>query len=309
MKRISILILALLFLISCNKSNHRDKNENLSTVEYQQISNLEYDLYKPKGKPSAVLVLFGGYPEVADDIKREFKVLEKAKSNNIAVVFSNYNQKLWFEENELKKLAEQLQQIFTDHKLPNNNVHFGGFSSGGNVALLIGNFLTVNEEFGLGPKGIFVVDSPIDLVALYNSAQKNINRNFSEVSVQEGHFIVEKLGNELGSPIKDLKKYEKHSVFTSITENIENIKNLKNTKIRMYSEPDTLWWKENRMADYEQLNAFYLKKLAKKLIHENFSKVEYITTENRGYRSNGEKHPHSWSIVQPNDLIDWVLNE
>jgi hypothetical protein len=37
----------------------------------------------------------------------------------------------------------------------------------------------------------------------------------------------------------------------SKTENIANLKGLENTKIRLYTEPDTLWWKENRKEDYE----------------------------------------------------------
>lgn len=308
MKQILIIILTILLFNSCKERDNRNKTENLKKVEYQQILNPEYELNKPNRKPNAVLVLFGGYPEVVEDIKREFKILEQARENEIAVVFSNYNQKLWFEENELKELAEQLQRIFVNNKLPNDNIYFGGFSSGGDVALLTGDYLTENEKFGLTPKGIFIVDSPIDLAELYFSAEKNIKRNFSEVSVQESNWLIETLGNRFGDPDKDLEKYEKHSVFTLKTENINNVRKLKNTKIRMYTEPDTLWWKENRMADYEQTNAYLIKKLYEKLKKQGFKKAEYIPTRNKGYRANGERHPHSWAIVKTDDLINWMLN-
>jgi hypothetical protein len=40
---------------------------------------------------------------------------------------------------------------------------------------------------------------------------------------------------------------------------------------------------------------------------DGFKHVELITTENKGYRANGQRHPHSWSIVDGKDLIKWML--
>lgn len=309
MKQISILILAFLIFNSCKQNIRKEYKENSKKIEYEHIYTSEYQLYKPNSKPKAVLVLFGGYPEVAEDIKREFKILKKAKENEIAIVYSNYNKKLWLEEEDLKTLAKQLQTIFTNNKLPNDNLYLGGFSSGGNVALLIGDYLTENNRIALKPKGVFIVDAPIDLAALYFSAEKNIKRNFSEPSVQESTWLIESLGNSFGNPNDDLTQYERYSVYSSKTENINNIKNLENTKIRMYTEPDTIWWKENRMADYDQMNSCYIKKLSEKLEKQGFRNVEYIPTENKGYRANGERHPHSWGIVDVDDLTKWMLSK
>ena len=37
-------------------------------------------------------------------------------------------------------------------------------------------------------------------------------------------------------------------------------------------------------------------------------KASLITTMNKGYRRPGNKrHPHSWSIAEPNDLVKWLL--
>jgi hypothetical protein len=36
------------------------------------------------------------------------------------------------------------------------------------------------------------------------------------------------------------------------------------------------------------------------------TKAEFIKTENRGIRANGEIHPHSWSIVEKESLIKWI---
>lgn len=296
----------LIVFISC-KNSEKVKTESPIKTEFLEITNDNYELSKPTENIKKVLVLFGGFPEKPEDIKREFKILEIAKKNGLAVLYMNYNQKLWFEENEKQKLAELLQKTFVQNKLPTNDIYVGGFSSGGNVALLISSFVSEKKDFKLEPKGVFIVDSPIDLVALYKSSEKNLKRNFSEISVQESTWIIETLGKQFGNPNNDISKYQKYSVYTSKTNNIDNIKGLKNTKIRLYTEPDTLWWKENRMADYDQMNAYYLKRLSTSLKKSGFSKVEYIPTKNKGYRANGDRHPHSWSIVDKDSLINWIM--
>lgn len=117
------------------------------------------------------------------------------------------------------------------------------------------------------------------------------------------------LNTQLGDPTDSLRNYENKAVFTSVKGNISNVKHLKETKIRLYTEPDTAWWIENRMADYEQMNAYYIKLLSKELNEKGFKQVEYIPTTDRGYRANGDRHPHSWAIVEPDDLIKWTLEE
>jgi hypothetical protein len=219
----------------------------------------------------------------------------------------NYNQKLWLEETEKQKLAELIQKIFTDNQLPTNEAYIGGFSSGGNMSLLIGSYLAKNKQFNLTPKGVFIVDSPIDLVALYKSSEKNIKQNFSEISVTESKWIIETLGKQFGNPASDITKYLKYSPYTSKTANIDNLEGLRKIKIRLYTEPDTLWWKENRKSDYDQMNAYFIKSLSEDLRNAGFIDVSYIPTENKGYRENGDRHPHSWSIVDKKELIKWMM--
>lgn len=299
------ILLTLMLLLSC-KNATKEKTGGFVKTGFQEITNDNYELSKPTENPKKVLILFGGFPEKPENIKREFKIMEIAKDNNIAVIYMNYNQKLWLEENEKQELAELLREIFRENKLPTNDTYIGGFSSGGNVALLIGSFITENKGYKLAPKGVFIVDSPIDLVALYKSSEKNIAQNFSETSVKESTWIIETLGKQFGNPNDDISKFQKYSVYTSTTASIDNIKGLKNTKIRLYTEPDTLWWKENRKADYDQMNACYIKSLSESLKDSGFSRVEYMPTENKGYRANGDRHPHSWSIVDKKELIKWM---
>mgnify|MGYP000398025545 CR=1 FL=1 len=306
MNKILGILLIFIVFFSC-KNVEKEKTERTVKTQYQEVVNDKYELVKPTNNIKKVLVLFGGFPEKPEDIKREFKIIEIAKENSIAVLYMNYNQKLWLEKNEKQNLAEQLQSIFIENKLPTNNIYIGGFSSGGNVSLLISSYLIENKSFKLEPKGVFIADSPIDLVALYRSSKKNLIHNFSDVSVQESTWIIKTLEEKFGNPNNDISKYEQYSVFTSESNSFNNLKGLKSTKIRLYTEPDILWWKKNRMEDYDQMNAYYIKRLFENLKKSGFDQVEYIPTENKGYRENGDRHPHSWSIIDKEELIKWIM--
>ncbi len=309
MKKICCIIVVLVVFISCNTKKPKEKESVKVKSKFTEIITPDYEVYKPNQKAKAVLILFGGFPEVAEDIKREFTILEIARKNNVAVLFSNLNQKLWLQEDEKRLLAQKLQDVFVQNELPFDNIFIGGFSSGGIVSLLISDFIIGMKQFYIDPKGVFIVDSPIDLAELYEISEGNIVANFSETSVEESKWLIETLGSEFGNPKTDIETYEKYSVYTLRTHTIDNVKKLKNTKIRLYTEPDIIWWKKHRMVTYEQMNAFPIQKLSEDLKKQGFKYVEYISTSNRGYRANGERHPHSWSIVDENDLMKWMLEK
>tara|TARA_B100000965_G_scaffold188578_1_gene157420 strand:+ start:422 stop:1339 length:918 start_codon:yes stop_codon:yes gene_type:complete len=305
MKMIFSCLVALTFCFACQPKTAPKENVK---DEYTFIQEEAYELYKPHEKAAATLLLFGGFSETAERVQEEFQILDIAKANQLNLLIWNWNQQLWLEDAQKESLTLKLTQIFEKHALENEKLYLGGYSSGGNMALLLSDYL-VEQQASLQPKGVFVVDSPIDLYALYKSSEKNIARNFSEPSVQESTWLIKSLGEAFGSPDDSLANYEEQAVYTEKSQNMENVKHLKNVKIRLYTEPDSLWWKENRMADADQMNAYYLERLAKQLQAENFKKVEFITTQNKGYRANGMRHPHSWSIVDKADLMRWILEE
>ena len=223
----------------------------------------------------------------------------------IALALMKFNRKLWLEEGEKANLGQVINRMFAENDLEKENVYVGGFSSGGTISLLIGNYLAESES-KVQPKGIFIIDSPVDLLGLYENSQRNIQRDFSPVSVRESQMIVNMLASRFGKPERSIEPYEQHSVYTLKTHNTENVSDLQHVKLRFYTEPDTTWWKQNRRYEYEEMNAYFIKHLANDLAKEYGDNVAYIPTENRGYRSSGERHPHAWSIVDVDDLIQWM---
>jgi len=298
-----ILILVLI-AISCKGQS--EKNNRTEKPKFEIIKTSEFELIKVENQ-KGLLILFPCFPCDAENTLTEFKIEEISVKNDFSVLAMNLNQHLYLNQKEKQELAEQLTKIVLEQNLSKKNIFIGGFSSGGNVSLLISDYLVKNESQIL-PKGVFIVDSPIDFLGLYKTAEKNLKLNFSQLSVQESTWIKNMFDKEFGNPTNGIKNYELNSPYTFEKQNIDNLKGLKKLKIRFYTEPDIKWWSENRKNDFEDLNAFYIQKLSEKLKTE-FGKnnIELINTENRGYRANGERHPHSWSIVNEKDLINWML--
>jgi hypothetical protein len=307
-KQVFLFFLALL-LSSCQSNSSSHTKTNNKSFNSSHIITEQYELILPDNKIEAVLILFGGFPESIADIKREFDIQALAKTYNIAVLYSNINQRLWLEEEEKRSIASDLKRAILTHALPTDKLAIGGFSSGGNVSMLLSNFLIDNNEFNIQPNAVFLIDSPIDLVALYKSSEKNIERNYSQVSVDESQWIIDSLFQSFDHPSNALQQYEKYAVFTSISNSIQNLEKLQKTKIRLYTEPDSTWWQKNRKAEFTETNAYYIEQLAIQLKQKGFKKVDYIPSKERGYRANGDRHPHSWSIVNKKDLIEWIINE
>jgi hypothetical protein len=71
------------------------------------------------------------------------------------------------------------------------------------------------------------------------------------------------------------------------------------------TEPDILWWMEERGVDYYGLNSIDLASFINDLRIRGNKKAKLITTTGKGYRANGMRHPHSWSIVDTDELVKW----
>ncbi|WP_374399985.1 hypothetical protein [Flavobacterium sp.] len=297
MKKIFFVLIVVTILFSCKSS----------ISEVNHIIDKEFEIYKVSNS-KATLVLFPCFPCDIENTKNEFPIIEEANKKGVSVILMNYNFKLYLKDSELQNLSKHFNSIFENNKLSTDNVYIGGFSGGGNVTLLLSNSL-IKEENSIQPKGVFIVDSPIDLLGLYKVAEKNIISNFSSESVQEANWIIDKFNSEFGNPKDSISLYKKLSPYTLETNTISNVENLKNLKIRLYTEPDFDWWLKNRKNQKDEINSYFIEQLYNDLKIKGFQKIELINTKNKGYRADGTRHPHSWAIVDKENLLNWVLEK
>ena len=304
-----LLIISILFVIAAclprkDVKQVEEKKNRKSTIFVSQ----NYELIIPK-KQDGLLILFPCFPCNAENTRTQFNIIDITSANNITVLLMNFNQHLWLSDSEKKELEEIIMDAVIQYGIKIDNTYIGGFSSGGNVSLLLTDYLKLTESL-IQPKGLFITDSPVDLLGLYENSQKAIEKNKSEPAVQEANWIIEMFNLEFGTGETSYSNYESKSPYFSKTNSTKNISNLNGLKIRLYSEPDTLWWKQNRDAEYEDMNAYYIEQLANDLGKlYGVENVTYIKTENRGYRENGKRHPHSWAIIDEKDLVKWILTK
>ncbi len=296
-----ITIILSFLLISCNLKKEID-----NAVE--EINGESFQLFKSKNQ-KAILILFPGFGGGgAENTKNEFKILKKASENNVSVLLMDFDHHVFLKEIEKNSLKKKLESIFEENQLNSKNVCIGGFSAGGNVSLILSNYLYESKS-KIVPKEVFIVDSPIDLLKIYQVSEKNIRLNSNEETIEESKWIIENFNKDFGDPKAGIRNYELNSPFTFKTLDVHNVSALKNIKIRFYTEPDIEWWKEHNGNEYEDLNAFSISKIAEVMKKQNFANVEVIKTKNKGFRANGNRHPHSWSIVDVDNLINWMLNK
>ncbi|MCU0439037.1 MAG: hypothetical protein MUC49_14155 [Raineya sp.] len=277
------------------------------TPSAQKIRTIKKEKYELKIAPNqkAILIIFPCYPCDIEHTKHEAKFLENIEKEGITTLILNINQKLWLIQTEKEEYSKLIHKILDSNKVEKKNIFLGGFSSGGNVAVILANEFLKNKDV-IQPKGVFVVDSPLDMEQLYKNAQKGIIEKASEDSYNESVFLTNFIEQNLGKPSENLVKFREYSPFLLSENSTSNMKYLKNIKVRFYTEPALEWQKKNRNRSYEELNAYVLEKAYDLLRSLGSHSVEFIKTENKGIRANGTVHPHSWSIVDKSNLLVWL---
>ncbi|MFZ4927956.1 hypothetical protein [Chryseobacterium sp. Mn2064] len=295
LKRIFLIVISVFFL-SCTA---KKSESNVAKGKHYELNRSE--------DQKAVLILFPCFPCDIENTKTEAGFLKDLEKEGITTLLLDYNQRLFLSESEKQEYSKTINSILDQNLIDKKNVFIGGFSSGGNVAFLLSSYLMKSGN-SIQPKGLFVVDSPLDLEQLYLNAQKDVTANADPEAVEEGKFLIQLFEKELGKPSENGQKYQSASPFLMSSNSIENLQYLKEIKTRFYCEPDLQWQQQNRNRKFEDLNAFFLKKVHQSLYNLGSRNTEYIETQNRGIRANGQKHPHSWNIVERESLIRWILS-
>jgi len=110
-----------------------------------------------------------------------------------------------------------------------------------------------------------------------------------------------------GNPVQMLTNYINYSPFCYTAEHGGNARFLKDIAIRAYTEPDVHWRIDKRGKDYYGRNAIDAVALINQLKIDGNKNAELILTDNSCYRPDGTRQPHSWFIVDEEELLDWFM--
>lgn len=256
---------------------------------------------------AGVLVLLAGFGQRAEDTPPETKLHNVAYTNNILTVFYTGGNKLYVDSITQVKLTNIFNDIIKRYKVKSNTFVLGGYSAGGMVAMryveLCNEF---PDKFPIEPKGVFTVDSPIDIFTIYEQLEESAKNNYSELAVEEAVRAMRHIKNDYGIPRENVSTYAKLTAFCMNKAYCQNEKYLKNCAVRTYHDVDIAWRIKNRNQTVHGSNYEVTAELINRLVLMGNDKAEFMQSFQTGYRSNGQRHPHSWSIVNEVEFIQWM---
>jgi len=299
-------IILLLLLFSSNIIYSQSVKKTV--VNKKELYSGYYLAVEPEGDSIAgVLVLLAGFGQHAEDIFPETKLQNVAYSNHILTIAFAGGNKLYADSITQINLTAVLNDILDKYKVDSKKFVIGGFSAGGMIALryveLCNEF---PDKFPIKPKGVFMVDSPIDIFTIWDELEANAKNNYSPYAVEEAERAMKLITSDHGVPRENIGFYSQLNPFNMDTKYGENEKYLLNTAVRAYHDVDIAWRLINRNQTVRESNYYVTSELINRLLLMGNKKAEFMQSFKTGYRSNGQRHPHSWSIVNEVECIQWI---
>lgn len=271
--------------------------------------SLFYYAIKPTGAIKGTLLLFSGTMETpADVVNNNVSFLKLAHENNLMVIIPSINNNLFISRAALSFINYAIADAIKNYKLESQKFILGGFSLGGMTALRYTE-LSVEDKSKtiVHPVAVYAIDSPLDFLRLYSSFSRISDNHFSEGAANEANYYLQKMNAQFGgTPSVNEKIYATNSIFSRNEKNGGNTAFLKNTPVRVYCDPDIDWWLKNRAQDLYDSNAIDLTAFINCLNIAGNKDATFINCIGKGYRLDGSRHPHAWSIVDANDCMKWL---
>lgn len=309
MTRYNIILLALSILtMDCNAQKTAHFKTQKVFLDSDTTKNC-YTILLPSKLPiKGYLFLLPGFGETADRVMQQSSLPKQlAESGFLTIIPTLQDGVSSFGIDDASQ--QSFQKIISDvrekNKLTDQPFYLGGYSIGGSCVLKYA------EESDKKPNAVFAIDPPIDFEQMYHSSKRNIRLSVNTEPNQESVFLVKKINEMMnGTPENALQNYHKISPYSFSDTSQTAIKKLLKTPLRIYTEPDINWWLKERGMDYSSMNSTFLSAMINELNRLGNENATLITTQNKGYRKpDNSKHPHSWSIVDSEELIKWLVNQ
>jgi len=267
-----------------------------------------YTTIAPSGpRIQGALVLLDGYGGNADGFFADTKLHNVAYANEILTVCIPTGMHLYADSSMLALMNRILAEVVTRYQLRKNQFAIGGFSSGGTLALRYAELCHEQPAaFAILPNAVFDIDSPVDLVELFKSSERELKKDGKGWWLGESQMIIDRFNKELGPVTGDVKNYRAASPFLNSITGPGNEQWLKATAVRSYHDVDVNWYIQNRGRSLYETNTLQASAFINQLVQEGNRQAEFISSKIQGRRANGQRHPHSWNIADEIDLIQWL---
>jgi esterase/lipase len=209
-----------------------------------------------------------------------------------------------------QSLKEIINLVVTKYQLKSKDLYIGGFSIGGTCAVKYSE-LSIQNNYPIKPKAVFAVDPPLDWERYYNAAKRVVRLSNPAKVNGEVFYMINRIEKEMnGTPKTALENFYTHSPYSFSDTTQKAIKNLIKTPIMIISEPDIQWWLKERGYDYSYNNISDHAAMINEIQRLGNKNAVLVTTTDKGYRKpNNMRHPHSWSIADPEQIIRWLQSQ
>lgn len=309
-----IAVLVIFTYASCTSSTKEIEKSSIKTNKIViDETDKVYGYYLsvlPKGeKIKGVLVLLPGFGQKSEDIFLDTSLHEYAHQNDILTIgFAGFT-RLTADSLIQSKLTAILEDVIQKHNPDINNFFIGGFSAGGNIALRYAELCKeFPDKFPVNPKGVFMADSPVDMFHSWSLHEAILKNDFSrKISIDEANFVRKYYTSFYGGTPKEKPEvFKKLSPFSINKEMGTNEVFLKDVAVRAYHDVDISWRLVNRNQTARFDNYIATSELINRLLLLGNDQAEFIQTFQTGYRRDGKRHPHSWSIIDAEECIQWI---
>ena len=308
-------LLLLLTTISC-KSQKTEKiivsktDDNELYINDGDSTILYYYKIIPKSNILGTLVILPSGGESTENTLRQLTLQNKAVENNILVIIPSINWGTVDRIAEFNMLDKIFEEVVIQHNVSRKNFILGGLSNGAIISLKYAEKSIENPaNFYLIPKGIFAIDAPLDEARFYKYCERELERNIYQPAVNEARWIKNNYDSLYGGPPELFKEmYVKNSIYSYGAKDGGNAKYLKNMPLLMFTDLDSDWLINERHRDLYDWNGIDIVSMVNQLKLIGNQNANVIVSQGKGIRLDGSRNPHSWSILQTDTCIKWMLN-
>ena len=269
--------------------------------------------YKPAGQVKGLLLLLPSYGENLQIASNETNIQIIAAEKGLITVFASlqYGTQTFYidslSQNTLDKLIINLQNKYGVKDKP---FYLGGFSLGGSGVVKYAERAYASKTL-VKPKAIFAIDPPLDFGKMYLSLEYAVRFSTVDIAKNEADYFIKRLQYEFQStPQYDNKPFHIISPYSFSDTLQTNIKALINCPIMLITEPDIIWQMEERNRSLYDLNTLDCSMVINSLKLLGNKNAKLVLTTDKGYRKlTGRKNPHSWSIADSEQTINWLLSQ
>lgn len=287
--------------------------ETVYLNDKDSTSNMYIAVFPENEAIKSFMILLDGFGNAPKDVLFQTDIPKYAAQQGILTVIPLLKSGVtYFGSDSVSQasLKEIVEFIVVKYQLAGKDFFIGGFSIGGTCAVKYSE-LSIENNYPIKPKAVFAIDPPLDWERYYNGAKRVVRLSNPDKINQEVFYMIDRIEKEMkGTPKTALENFYANSPYSFSDLTQKAVKNLINTPIMLIAEPDIQWWLKERGYDISYNNFTDNLAMINELQRLGNKNAVLVTTTEKGYRKpNNLRHPHSWSIADPQQLIKWLQSQ